>query len=64
MKGNAMKCHNCKTGIVTADDRATDGPDAVCGKCIDRKHVKFMQTMHRRGIKMSCVKGCRCGFGG
>jgi len=23
-----------------------------------------MQTMHRRGIKMSCVKGCRCGFGG
>ena len=58
------KCHTCKTGFTTASNVAVDGPDAVCDKCVDRKHVRFMQKMARRGIKMSCVKGCKCGFGG
>ena len=62
-RGIEMKCHTCKTGTVTTQDIATDGIDAVCLKCINRKHVAFMNKMAKRGIKMNCVKGCHCGFG-
>ena len=38
------------------------GPDCECMKCIDWKHIQFMRN-NKAGIK-TCVKGCKCGFGG
>jgi hypothetical protein len=38
------------------------GRDCQCMKCIDHDHIRFMQTTGKR-LKMSCVKGCSCGFG-
>jgi hypothetical protein len=38
------------------------GRDALCVRCLDDAHVKFMRTTGKR-LGLSCHKGCPCGFG-
>lgn len=39
------------------------GIDTLCMSCISNDHLVFMQHNARK-LKMSCVAGCICGFGG
>ena len=56
-------CPHCgRLHQITARDNEMFGPDAVCIKCCDWKHVEYMQKNARR-FKMTCTPGCRCGFG-
>lgn len=60
-----MKCanHRCdrpvsKAGIIE------DGLDAVCDRCLHRKHIRFMKKYAKlNNGKVTCTKGCPCGYG-
>lgn len=56
-------CGHCgKRHQITQQDFNAFGPDAQCIPCVDRKHNIFMAKNAKR-FGMTCVKGCRCGFG-
>lgn len=57
------KCPDCgKFHFVDKSTFFMFGADCYCLPCTDDAHVKFMATTGRK-LKMTCVKGCRCGFG-
>jgi len=60
-----MRCanHYCNRAVSEAG-RVEDGIDAVCDKCCQRKHVQFMKRYAKLNKgKVTCTKGCPCGYG-
>jgi hypothetical protein len=57
------KCPDCgKFHWVDRSTFAGFGYDCYCMPCVDWSHVAFMKKNAKR-FGMTCVKGCRCGFG-
>ena len=60
---HATLCPTCdKPHTVDARTAAMFGPDVECMPCVDKAHLAFMKK-HGKRMKLSCVKGCPCGFG-
>jgi len=57
------KCWKCRKDQVSQTAIDADGIDAVCDKCIERKHIYFMKHHAKKAGITSCVKNCACGFG-
>jgi len=57
-------CPDCQRDhLIDQEEYNLFGHDCYCLKCVDWGHVRFMQQF-AKDQKLSCVKGCRCGFGG
>ena len=63
MKVVSAVCGTCRKRHQSTQDQVnTFGADLDCVKCLDAMHDDFMRK-HAASQNLSCVAGCRCGFG-
>lgn len=64
-KNRRLICPGCENWHeVDSKTLAGFGPDALCMKCVNKKHIEFMARNAKAFGLIPCVKNCPCGFGG
>ena len=55
-------CWNCQQEH-SISKKSFDEFGSECPACIQKEHERMMKKLNARGLGLTCVKGCGCGFG-